>query len=90
MRESRGGCSSRSRRSVPGHTLLYIKTHSILRAKSTGISDWWEHGKVGLGEEGTAGLEQTYRSWAVASPWHGTFETKPHMCKEERHGYSGA
>lgn len=56
MREIKGWSSPRSIRSVPGYALLYIKTCSILGAESTGISDWQEQSKVGLGEEGIPGL----------------------------------
>jgi len=90
MGEIRGWSSPRSIRSIPGHALLYIKTQSIFGAESTGISDWQEQSKVGLGEEGIRGLVRTHRAWAMASSWHGTFETKPHMCHEERHSRSEA
>lgn len=50
-----GGDRSWSIGSVPGHALLYVKTHSIPGVESFGISDWREQSKAGLGEKGISG-----------------------------------
>lgn len=50
-----GGDKSWSIGSVPVHALLYVKTHSIPRVESFGISDWREQSKAGLGEKGISG-----------------------------------